>query len=94
MYKPRWSAFYQTPLEEHLRALGVTTLVLCGCDFPNGPRATIYAGGSRDFRMVLVTDAVSGASEIGLREIGQIGVYLMPADQCLSWLSRDSQRAA
>jgi nicotinamidase-related amidase len=94
MYKPRWSAFYQTALEEHLRGLGVTTLVICGCDFPNGPRATVYAASNRDFRIVMVTDAVSGASEIGLRELGQIGVYLMTAEQCLSWLSRDSQRAA
>src|SRR5260221_359884 len=57
MYKPRWSAFYQTTLEEHLRALGVTTLVVCGCDFPRGPRATIYAASNRDFRIVLVTAA-------------------------------------
>ena len=34
MYKPRSSAFYQTTLEDHLRALGVTTLLVCGCDFP------------------------------------------------------------
>ncbi len=26
MYKPRWGAFYQTPLQEHLTALGVGTL--------------------------------------------------------------------
>lgn len=94
MYKPRWSAFYQTALEEHLHGLGVTTLVICGCDFPNGPRATVYAASNRDFRIVLVTDAVSGVREVGLRELGQIGVYLMTAEQCLSWLSRDSQAAA
>ena len=38
MYKPRWGAFYKTPLEDHLRQLGVTTLVMCGCNFPNCPR--------------------------------------------------------
>jgi len=37
MYKPRWSAFYQTPLEDHLKGQGITTLVICGCNFPNGP---------------------------------------------------------
>src|SRR5260221_8692983 len=30
MYKPRWSAFYQTPLEDHLKSQGITTLVICG----------------------------------------------------------------
>src|SRR5258706_1615289 len=49
MYQPRWSAFYQTPLEDHLRHLGVTTLVISGCNFPNGPLATVYAACNRDF---------------------------------------------
>src|SRR5262245_482077 len=30
IYKPRWGAFYETPLEEHLRRLGVSSLALCG----------------------------------------------------------------
>ena len=84
----------QTTLEEHLRALGVTTLLVCGCDFPRGPRATIYAASNRDFRIVLVTDAVSGTSEVGLRELSQMGIYLMTAEQSLGWLARDGQRAA
>ena len=55
MYKPRWDAFYQTPLEDHLRALGVTTLVVAGCNFPNCPRATVYGASMRDFRIVMIT---------------------------------------
>ncbi|MDY7080871.1 MAG: isochorismatase family cysteine hydrolase [Halobacteria archaeon] len=35
MYKPRWGAFYDTPLDNHLSKLSVNTLVVCGCDFPN-----------------------------------------------------------
>src|SRR5262249_10847205 len=66
MYKPRWSAFYQTPLEAHLRGLGVSTLVISGCNFPNGPLATIYAASSRDFRIVMATDAVSGTNDATL----------------------------
>lgn len=35
IYKPRWGAFYCTPLEDHLREQGVTTIVFCGCNlFP------------------------------------------------------------
>jgi nicotinamidase-related amidase len=94
MYKPRWSAFYQTRLEQHLRELGVSTLVICGSNFPNGPLATVYAASSRDFRIVLATDAVSGANEATLAELGRIGVYLMTSDQCLAWLARDGHIAA
>jgi nicotinamidase-related amidase len=94
MYKPRWSAFYQTQLEDHLRALGVSTLVISGCNFPNGPLATVYAASSRDFRIVVAIDAVSGGNESTLAELGRIGVYLMTSDQCLAWLARDTHVAA
>ena len=42
MYKPRWGAFYATPLENHLHKLNVNTVVICGCNFPNCPRTTVY----------------------------------------------------
>lgn len=42
MYKPRWGAFHRTRLEEHIRRLGVDTLVIAGCNFPNSPRTTIW----------------------------------------------------
>lgn len=93
LYKPRWSAFFETSLEERLRELGITTLVFCGCDFPNGPRATIYAASNRDFRIVLVTDAVSRTTEAGLRELGSIGVRLMSVADTLSWLGASADAA-
>lgn len=40
-------AFYGTRLEEHLRALDVDTVVVCGCNFPNCPRTTIYEASER-----------------------------------------------
>jgi nicotinamidase-related amidase len=94
MYKPRWSAFYQTPLEDHLKGQGVTTLVISGCNFPNGPLASIYAASNRDFRIVLATDAVSCSNDATLAELARMGVYLMTSDQCLAWLSREGQVAA
>jgi nicotinamidase-related amidase len=94
MYKPRWSAFYQTGLEAHLRGLGITTLVIAGANFPNGPQATVYAASNRDFRIVLATDAISGASEAAFGELARMGVYLMSGEQCLAWLSREGQVAA
>jgi nicotinamidase-related amidase len=77
IYKPRWGAFYETPLEEHLRSLGVTTLAFCGCNFPNCPRTSIYEASERDFRVVMVTDATSGVYDRGCEEIAGIGVRLM-----------------
>ncbi|TMB24060.1 MAG: cysteine hydrolase [Deltaproteobacteria bacterium] len=77
IYKPRWGAFFQTPLEAHLRALGVSTLVFAGCNFPNCPRASIYEASERDFRLVLAEDATSGLYERGKDELENIGVVLM-----------------
>ena len=76
IYKPRWGAFYSTPLDHHLKNLGVNTLVLCGCNFPNCPRTTIYEASERDYRVVLVEDAVSGIYEKGKEELRNIGVRL------------------
>lgn len=87
VYKPRWGAFHGTNLEDHLKSLGVTTLVLCGFNFATSGRATIYEAGARDFRIVVVPDAISGGSDEAVSELGRIGVYLMTADQCVTWLS-------
>ncbi len=81
MYKPRWGAFFQTRLEEHLNGLGVTTLAFSGCNFPNCPRASIYEASERDFRIVLAEDAVSGLYDRGHVELRNIGVHLMTADE-------------
>jgi nicotinamidase-related amidase len=81
IYKPRWGAFYETPLAEHLRGLGVTTVAFCGCNFPNCPRTSIYEASERDFRVVVLADAVSGTYDRGLEEISRIGVSLMGSEE-------------
>jgi nicotinamidase-related amidase len=86
MYKPRWGAFYQTNLEERLRGLGVNTIVLCGCNFPNCPRSTIYEASERDFKIVLVTNAISGLYDRGREELANIGLTLMDTEESLAWL--------
>lgn len=82
MYKPRWGAFYQTSLEKHLRQYSVNTLVVCGCNFPNCPRTTIYEASERDFRVVFIPDATSQVYERGLQELRNIGVSLVSAEEC------------
>ena len=86
MYKPRWGAFYATPLEEHLRELKIDTVVICGCNFPNCPRTTVYEASERDFRVVLISDATSNVYERGLHELDNIGVELMTSDDCVATL--------
>ncbi len=78
-YKPRWGAFFQTTLHEHLLSLGVNSLAFCGCNFPNCPRTSIYEASERDFRVVLADNAVSGIYDQGRRELANIGVKLMSA---------------
>jgi nicotinamidase-related amidase len=76
LYKPRWGAFYRTRLEELLAAHHVDTLVFAGCNLPNCPRASIFEAHERDYRVVLVADAVSQVSDQGLREVAGLGTVL------------------
>lgn len=81
IYKPRWGAFFNTPLEAHLQDLGVSSLAFTGCNFPNCPRTSIYQASERDFRVALVEDAVSGLYERGTEEMRNIGVRPISARQ-------------
>lgn len=86
MYKPRWGAFYRTRLEERLQEEGVNTIVFSGCNFPNCPRTSIYEASERDFRVVVVKDAVSGIYDRGLAELQGIGVISVTTDECVETL--------
>ena len=74
VFKPRWSAFYRTGVEQWLRDNGCDTVVVAGCNLPNCPRATLFDASARDFRAVLVTDAVSQLSAERVADLGAIGV--------------------
>ncbi len=78
IYKPRWGAFYNTRLEEHLRDAGVNSLIFSGCNFPNCPRTSIYEASERDFRIALAEDAISGLYPRGKVELENIGVWVAP----------------
>ena len=88
MYKPKWGAFYNTPLEANLHEMDINTIVLFGCNFPNCPRTTIYEASERDFRIVFVTDAVSRVYKRGLLELENIGVKLIKTRECLAKLAQ------
>ena len=80
MYKPRWGAFYNTRLESYLKSLGVDTVVFTGCNFPNCPRTSIYEASERDFKIVLVDDAISGLYVKGKQEMQNIGVQIRSSE--------------
>lgn len=84
IFKPRWGAFYGTSLEDHLHDAAVSTVVLCGCNFPNCARTSIYEASERDFRVVVVRDGLSGLYERGEQELLNIGVELLTADDVAS----------
>ena len=90
LYKPRWGAFYETPLEAHLRDQGVSTVVFCGCNFPNCPRTSIYEASERDFRIALAEDAISGLYDRGREELRNIGVRLMGTGEIIESLGAAS----
>jgi nicotinamidase-related amidase len=76
LHKPGWGAFFRSPLEAHLRTLGVETLLVAGCGFPVGPRATLYEASERLFSTVLLEDAVSGLYALARSEMAGLGVSL------------------
>lgn len=87
VYKPRWGAFFQTSLENLLSSLKIDSLAFTGCNFPNCTRASIYEASERDFRIVLVDDAVSGLYERGQEEMKNIGVMLMKATELKTFIA-------
>lgn len=91
IYKPRWGAFYQTPLETYLRQYGISTIIFTGCNFPNCPRTSIYEASERDFRVVVVEDAISGIYERGKEELRNIGIIIAKAKEVREYLMQAMQ---
>lgn len=80
--KRRFSAFLGTQFDLVLRRLGVQTLVLAGTQYPNCLRATAVDALSRDYRVLVVTDACSAQSEAvaqaNILDLGNMGVLCVP----------------
>lgn len=86
--KPRFSAFMATPLDLLARRLGITTLVLCGTQYPNCIRATAMDAVALDYTVTLVTDATSAqtpeVAAANLADLAAIGVRCVTADAYLA----------
>lgn len=57
--------------------MALDTIVVAGCNLPSCPRATLFDATERDFRSVLVVDAVSQLSDERLTDLEAIGVRLL-----------------
>lgn len=73
--KPRQSAFLGTALDQHLRALGVGSLVICGLTTNSCVLATAIDAAARDLDVAVVSDA-TWAMPIPATD----GAAAMPAD--------------
>lgn len=82
IYKPRWGCFYQTPLQQLLDDLDVTTVAIAGTWFSNCVRTTIYEATARDYRVVALSDAIAGIYEQGVMELNNIQCGVC---SCVGW---------
>jgi nicotinamidase-related amidase len=89
MYKPRFSAFYATPLEDFLTAGGINSVVIVGLTFPNCVLAAQLDATDRDYRVGLVPSACTQENDDGLRGMQNKGVQLMTLDELRELLLRD-----
>ena len=89
--KPRYSAFFQTPLDLLLRRLGVDTVVLTGTTTPNCIRTTCYDAISLDYRVLVLADCCSSNTEeiqrANLLDMANIGAEILPSPAFLEALA-------
>jgi nicotinamidase-related amidase len=88
MFKPRWNAFYDTGLDDHLRQTGIDTIVVTGCNYPNCPRGTAFGASERDYRTVLVADAISQWNDYANAELANLGVVTATTSEVLTQLDQ------
>jgi len=68
--KNRFSGFMNTELDFILRRLEVESIVICGIQYPNCIRATVFDGVALGYDVTLVTDATAAQTE----EIAQANI--------------------
>jgi len=79
--KNRFSGFMQTELDFILRRLDIQRIVVCGIQYPNCIRATIFDGVALGYEVTLVTDATAAQTdeiaEANILDMCNIGVECM-----------------
>ncbi len=82
--KNRFSGFMHTELDFMLRRLGISHIVICGTQYPNCIRTTIFDAVSYGYDVTLITDATSAETseiaEANIRDIKNISVACINTD--------------
>ena len=85
IFKPRFSAFFDTELHEILQGKGIDTIVLIGTTTPNCIRTTCYDGLSLNYNVVIVEDATSSRTvqvqRANIEDMAFIGAEIMSTDE-------------
>lgn len=85
--KNRFSAFMNTELDFILRRLGATNLVICGIQYPNCVRATIFDAIAYGYPVINIIDAKSAQTqyiaEANILDLKNIGVDCITLDKFL-----------
>lgn len=88
LVKPRFSAFFATPLDLILRRLGIDTVLLTGTTTPNCIRTTCYDGISLEYNVAVLSDCTSSNTEeiqqSNLRDMANVGAQIMTSDDFIS----------
>lgn len=83
--KNRFSGFMNTELDFILRRLNICNIVVCGIQYPNCIRATIFDGVALGYNVTLITDATGAQTEeiakSNIRDISNIGVTCLTTDE-------------
>jgi nicotinamidase-related amidase len=83
--KNRFSAFMNTELDFMLRRIGANHLVVCGTQYPNCIRTTIFDAIAYGYPVINITNATSaqtrGIAEANILDLKNIGVACMNADE-------------
>jgi nicotinamidase-related amidase len=94
--KNRFSGFMNTELDFMLRRVGATHLVVCGTQYPNCIRATIFDAISYGYPVINITDATSAQTrqiaEANITDLKNIGVECISSDEFLKLYVRSHKR--
>ena len=89
--KNRFSAFMHTELDLILRRLDVKDLVICGTQYPNCIRTTVYDAVAYGYEVTVIIDATSAKTRhieaSNIRDMKNIGVRCIKLDRYLRFFS-------
>lgn len=88
--KNRFSAFMNTELDFMLRRLGIQHIAVCGTQYPNCIRTTVYDAVAHGYLVTVLTDATSAQTpeiaEANIRDMRDVGVECTTVKQFMTRL--------